>query len=97
MRIEDILKSYWEMCFELWRWRWQVDLEEYMDNNFFDAFLWVIYDKKTSMPLHSVTCDWFEKSVKYKLRSDKWREWVKKTTEEKKKENLVFFMNLLSN
>ena len=90
----DYLKAYWEICFELWRWRWQVDLEEHMENNFFDAFLWVLYAKKTAMPLHTVSCDWDQKAVRYNLRSDKWREWVKKTTEERKEEFLEFFSNL---
>lgn len=95
MQNKDLLKAYWEMCFEIWRWRGQVDLEENMDNNFFDAFLWVLYDKKTSMPLHTVSCEWYERSVKYTLRSDEWREWVKKTTREKMEENFDFFINLM--
>lgn len=91
---KNLLKAYWEMCFEIWRWRWQVDLEEDMDNNFFDAFLWVLYDKKTSMPLHTSICNWDEKAVRYKLRSDEWREWVKKTTKNKLDETLEMFYKL---
>jgi hypothetical protein len=95
MKWRDILKAYWDICYELWRWRGQVDLEEHMDNNFFDAFLWVLYDKKTAMPLHKVSCDWEERAVKYKLRSDHWREWVKKTTKEKMDKTLDILNNLL--
>lgn len=91
---KNLLKAYWELCFEIWRWRWQVDLEEDMDNNYFDAFLWVLYDKKTAMPLHTVSCDWNQRSVKYNLRTDKWREWVKNTTRTKLDETLDFFYNL---
>jgi len=94
---KDLLKTYWLMCFELWRWRWQVDLEEDMDNNYFDAFLWVLHDKKTAMPLHTVSCDWLEKAVKYKLRSEKWKKWVKKTTKTEMKDNLELFYNLIFN
>lgn len=91
---KKILLAYWIMCFELWRWRWQVDLEESMESNYFDAFLWVLHDKKTSMPLHTVSCNWSERSVKYTLRSEEWREWVKKTTQKEMLEALdLFFKN----
>ena len=72
-----------EMAFEYWRWLWQVDLEEHMDNSsYFDAFLWVLYDKKTAMPLHTVSNWWNINSrpVRYNLRSNTWRQWIKKTT-----------------
>lgn len=95
MESKDILKAYWEYCFTLWRWRWQVDLEQDMENNFFDAFLWVLYDNKTSMPLHTVSVNWDERAVRYRLRSDKWKEWVIKTTEKEKEEMLEFFNKLI--
>lgn len=72
-----------EMAFEYGRWLWQVDLEEHMDNSsYFDAFLWVLHDKKTAMPLHTVALDMDARPVRYNLRSDIWREWVKKNTQE---------------
>ena len=88
---KEKLEAYGKMCFEIWRWRWQVDLEESMENNYFDAFLWVLYDKKTAMPLHTVSCTEKERAIKYNLRSEEWREWVKKTTENKMKEILWLF------
>ena len=94
--MKDLLKAYWQMCFEIWRWRGQVDLEENMDNNYFDAFLWVLYDKKTAMPLHAVSCDWDEIAVKYRLRSDEWRKWVKKTTDNELNEMTEMFYKLLN-
>ena len=91
---KELLKAYWLMCFELWRWRGQVDLEESMDNNMFDAFLWVLYDRKTAMPLHTVSCTEMERAVKYNLRSEDWRKGVKSTTNEKMKEQLEVFIKL---
>ena len=58
-----------ELAFMAGRWRGQVDLEEDMDNDYFDAFIWVLHDKKTAMPLHTVSCTWDERAVKYKLRN----------------------------
>ena len=72
------------MAFEYGRWLWQVDLEEHMDNSsYFDAFLGVLHDKKTAMPLHTVaSSDLSSIPVRYNLRSDIWREGVKKNTKE---------------
>ena len=83
-----------QMAFEYGRWLWQVDLEEHMDNSsYFDAFLWVLHNKKTAMPLHTVSNGWdlSTRPVRYNLRSDIWREWVKKTT----KDNLEDLWNKL--
>lgn len=70
-----------ELCFVAGRWRGQVDLEEHFDNeSYFDAFLGALHDKKTNMPLHTVA-NVGERPVRVNLRSDEWRNGVKKTTE----------------
>lgn len=85
-----------EMAFEYGRWLWQVDLEEHMDNSsYFDAFLWVLHDKKTAMPLHTVALNMDSKPVRYNLRSDNWREWVKKNTKENIDELIKKLFNYL--
>lgn len=66
------------------RWRGQVDLEESMENDsYFDSYLAVLHDRKTSMPLHTVSIDRAleTRPVRYNLRSDHWREGVKKETQ----------------
>lgn len=79
----QIIEAGLELAFLAGRWRGQVDLEENMDANFFDAFLGVLYDKKMGMPLHTVANpDLNSRPVKYNLRSDKWREGVKKSAKE---------------
>ena len=85
------------MAFEYGRWLWQVDLEEHMDSSsYFDAFLGVIHDKKTSMPLHTVALDMNTKPVRYNLRSDIWREWVKKNTKDNLEDLTSKLLNYLS-
>lgn len=65
------------------RWRGQVDLEESMDNNFFDAFLiWNHAQKSGGQCLHTVSSDDINsRPVRYNLRSNEWREGVKKETD----------------
>jgi hypothetical protein len=74
-----------EIAFMAGRWRGQVDLEEHMENeSYFDAFLSYTHARKTGMPLHSVAIDedLQTRPVRYNLRSDKWREGVKKSVQE---------------
>jgi hypothetical protein len=78
----DILSAI-EDAFMAGRWRGQVDLEEHMDNeSYFDASLTSINAKKTGgQCLHTVaSSDINSRPVRYNLRSDKWRDGVKKET-----------------
>lgn len=72
------------LAFEAWRWKWQADLEESMDNNFFDAMLMSI-GKQSYGGLCSHTVARIhenDRPVRYHLRSNKWREWVNKSSSE---------------
>ena len=74
------------LAFEAGKWAGQVELEEFIEeNSFFDAFLGSIYSRKTGGGVsHSVSIDKdFEtRPVKYNLRSNKWREGVRKRANE---------------
>ena len=87
------------LAFEAGKWAGQVELEEFMEeNSFFDAFLGSIYSRKTGGGVsHSVSIDKdFEtRPVKYNLRSNKWREGVRKRANEYlKKARLFAFQHL---
>lgn len=92
------IRSALEIAFMAGRWRGQVDLEEHMDNNFFDAFLGAIRaEKRGGQCLHSVSLDSPDsRPVKYNLRSDQWREGVKKETAKWLKEAEDELKDLLS-
>ena len=112
---EDIY-YFMEMAFLAGRWRGQADLEEDMDNNFFNAFLQYSQTQKDMGVNHSVALpntfidvkdkkgNWTYKSVpdingkyvRYKLRSDKWREGVKKTTKKDFDEIIDKLINYLN-
>ena len=82
----QIIQVALELAFEAGKWEGQVELEEFMEeNSFFDAFLGSIYSRKTGGGVsHSVSIDKdFEtRPVKYNLRSNKWREGVRKRANE---------------
>lgn len=83
MSAEDsAINSAIHIAFLAGRWRGQVDLEESMDSNFFDAFMMFNHAQKTGgQCMHTVSLDSPDsRPVKYNLRSDKWREGVKKET-----------------
>lgn len=78
------------LAFEAGTWLGQVELEESMDkNSYFDALLSCAQAKKTGMPAHTVsmrtingTIDWNSRPVRYFLRTDQWREGVKRSANE---------------
>ena len=94
---KQLLKSVLELAFMAGRWRGQVDLEEDMDNNCFDACLSSIHSTKSGGAcIHSVAMDNDNpnsKPVKYNLRSDEWKEGVKKTTKEHLDDAYNMFIN----
>lgn len=99
MNNDDIIHNVIELAYMAGRWRGQVDLEEHMDNeSYYDAFLSCVHDQKTAMPYHTVV--WgseHNRPVRYNLRSDDWREGVKKTTDNYKKEAIDMLVDFLEN
>lgn len=79
---KQLIESCLQLTFEYWRWQWEADLEEKMDNNFFDAFLQSTHE--SWLCSHSVASLGYldSRPVRYFLRSDKWREWVSKSSKE---------------
>lgn len=82
------------LAFEAGRWQGQVDLEEYYDREQFATVIQeVIVSRKTSMPEKSASTG---RTVTINLRSDAWREGVKKSSEEyieKAKMYLIAILN----
>jgi hypothetical protein len=69
-----------EAAFEAGRWLGQVDLEEHMDREqYSQCIVESIFSKKINMPMQPPSTG---RTVMYNLRSDKWREGVKKSCRE---------------
>lgn len=68
------------LAFEAGKWEGQVELEEHYDRNqFAEAFLEAAYARKNAMPLKDASTG---RTVTVNLRSDKWREGVRKSAKE---------------
>jgi hypothetical protein len=96
--LDSKIKYALELAFMAGRWRGQVDLEESMDNNsYFDAFLTSVHAKKSGgQCLHTVASDNLNsRPVRYNLRSDDWREGVKKETQKDLEEAINILTNTL--
>lgn len=77
---KDIIDAAIKIAFEAGRWQGQVDLEEFYDREqYASCCLEVFYAKRCSMPLHKPSTG---NTVTINLRSNEWREGVRKTTEE---------------
>ena len=75
-----IIKTALELAFEAGKWEGQVELEEFYDRNqFAEAFLEAAYSRKNAMPLKDASTG---RTVTVNLRSDKWREGVRKSVRE---------------
>ena len=119
--MKETIEALMMLAYEAGKWAGQVDLEESMDNNFYNAFMQGQQTKKdqgvnhdTSLPQ---TIDFVEdkngepirnkdgslkiitrpdmngKYVRYKLRSDKWRKGVRKSS----KESVLKYTDILFN
>ena len=68
------------LAFEAGKWAGQVELEEHYDRSqFAEAFLEAAYSRKNAMPLKDASNG---RTVTVNLRSDKWREGVRKSSRE---------------
>lgn len=68
------------LAFEAGKWEGQVELEEHYDRNqFAEAMFEAAYSRKNAMPLKDASTG---KTVTVNLRSDKWREGVRKSAKE---------------
>jgi len=66
-----------DLAFEAGRWLGQVDLEEHLDSEQYSQVVFEsLISKKTSMPQKLSSSG---KTVEYNLRSNEWREGVKKS------------------
>jgi len=89
---EFFYKAALQMAFEAGKWAGQVELEEHYDNEQYSKVaLESIYSKKTAMPLDKAS---HEKQVTIKLRSDEWRNGVKKSSQEYLEKALQTLLNL---
>ena len=92
---KQIISAGLLLAYEAGKWEGQVELEEFMEeNSFFDAFLGSIYSRKSGGAVsHSVSIDddMITRPVKYNLRSNEWREGVRKSANEylTKAENFI--------
>jgi len=75
-----IIRAALELAFEAGKWEGQVELEEFYDRNqFSEAFIEAVYSRKNAIPLKKASTG---RAVTVNLRSDKWREGVRKSARE---------------
>ena len=75
-----ILDACLLLAYEAWKREWQVELEEHYDNEqYLLSALESIQAKSTGMPIDKAR-EW--KQVLVTLRSDQWRQWVRKSARE---------------
>lgn len=75
-----ILDACLLLAYEAWKREWQVELEEYYENEqYLLSALESIQAKKTGMPI-DIARD--GKQVVITLRSDEWRKWVRKSAKQ---------------
>ena len=81
-----IIEAALMLAYEAGKWEGQVELEEHIErNSYYHAFLGHLYSQKTGGGVaHSVSTDkeLLTKPVKYNLRSNEWREGVRKSAKE---------------
>ena len=76
----ELFQTALDIAFEAGRWRGQVDLEEFYDKEqYSSSCLEHFYSRKNSMPMQPASKG---NTVTVNLRSEQWREGVKKSTEE---------------
>lgn len=93
--IEDKIDIVLRLAFEAGRWQGQVDLEEYYDREqFATAIQEMIVSRKTAMPDKAASTG---RTVTVNLRSDAWREGVRKSSEEYIEKAKLIFISMLNN
>jgi len=76
----QIIQVALELAYEAGKWAGQVELEEHYDRSqYAEAFLEAAYSRKNAMPLKDASTG---RTVTVNLRSDKWREGVRKSSRE---------------
>lgn len=94
MTNEDIviITTAIDIAYEAGKWHGQVELEEHIEKEqFSQALLEAVISRKTSSPSD---CASTGRTVRYNLRSEKWRIGVKKHCEEYKRKALSMLMPL---
>lgn len=76
----QVIEVALQLAFEAGKWEGQVELEEHYDRSqFAESFLECAYARKNAMPLKNPSSG---RTVTVNLRSDKWREGVRKSSRE---------------
>ena len=77
---KEIIQVALQLAFEAGKWAGQVDLEEHFDRSqYAEAIIESLNARKTSMPTKEASNG---KTVTINLRSDEWREGVRKSSNE---------------
>ena len=85
-----IIQTALGLAFEAGKWEGQVELEEFYDRiQFSESFIEAAYSRKNAMPLKETSTG---KTVTVNLRSDKWREGVRKSAREYVDKAMSFVM-----
>ena len=78
--LSPTIKAALELAFEAGKWAGQVELEEHFDRQQYStAIIESFQSKKTAMPTESASMG---RTVKVNLRSNEWRDGVKKSSRE---------------
>lgn len=89
--ISELIEVALLLAFEAGKWEGQVELEEHYDRNqYMESIVEVAYSRKNSMPLKDASTG---RTVTINLRSEKWREGVRKSSKEYVKKAQLLIMN----
>lgn len=90
---KQLISACMDLAFEAGAWAGQVDLEEYYDRDqYASAAIESLYARNTSMPMHPESQG---NQVLVTLRSDEWRDGVRKTSKENlEKIKQILFENI---
>lgn len=87
----QIIEVALELAYEAGKWVGQVELEEHYDRNqFAEALIEVAYSRKNAMPIREASTG---RTVTINLRSDKWREGVRKSSREYLEKAMAFIVS----
>lgn len=90
---KQLISACMELAFLAGTWAGQVDLEEHYDRSqYADAFLEMLQSRKTAMPAYPASTG---RTVTVNLRSDEWRNGVRKSANQHKENALHILLTNL--
>lgn len=90
---KNMLKTIIELAYEAGKWEGQVELEEHYDNEQYSkSMIEVFHSLKTAMPLENSSN---HARITIHLRSQKWRDGVRKSGVEYKNKITEMFLNCI--